>query len=240
MAVVYQATNTINGKRYIGVTATTLKARRSQHFAHAKARPWKQPFLRAIVKYGEPAFRWKVLERHANYENALAAEVRLIADLKPEYNVAAGGRGIRGIKRSPKWIAQWNARRHVGPEAASRPVICLDDGIKYPSASAAARAYGASKSAVIEMCRGLSKRRSVKGRKFKYLTPTTEEAGSYQERDPLPRKRLHPEQVVDIRARIGLESMGSIARFYSVSRTTIIDIKMGRTWATGGDHGMAS
>jgi len=237
MAVVYQATNTINGKRYIGVTATTLKARRSQHFAHAKARPWKQPFLRAIVKYGEPAFRWKVLERHANYENALAAEVRLIADLKPEYNVAAGGRGIRGIKRSPKWIAQWNARRHVGPEAVSRAVVCLDDGHEYPSASAAARAYCAPRSAITEMCQGLSKRRSVKGRRFRYLKPSAEELNSYLERDPLPKRRLHLHQVIDIRSRLGFETPRVIAQFYRVSKTTILDIKFGRTW--GGDHGVA-
>jgi hypothetical protein len=239
MALIYQATNKINGKRYIGVAATTLKARRSQHFAHAKARPWKQPFLRAIVKYGERSFSWKVLERHAHYDDALAAEVRLIAALKPEYNVTAGGRGIKGIKRSPAWIAQWNARRHVGPEASSRAVVCLDDGMQYASASAAARAYGAAKSSVIEMCQGISKRRSVNGRRFRYLTPTSAERRLCEERDVLPKRKLYPHQVVEIRTRLLVESAGGIARFFGVSRTTIFDIKSGRTW-TGGDHGLAA
>jgi hypothetical protein len=58
--------------------------------------------------------------------------------------------------------------RHLGPKASSRPVICLDDGSEFPSASAAARHYGVAKSALIELCLGQKFRQKVGGLVFKY------------------------------------------------------------------------
>lgn len=56
----------------------------------------------------------------------------------------------------------------LGPKASSRPVLCVDDGRIYESASAAARSYGVCKSAVIELCLGQKFRRTVGGRRFTY------------------------------------------------------------------------
>lgn len=56
----------------------------------------------------------------------------------------------------------------LGPKASSKPVICLDDGLEFPSASAAARHYGVSKSALIELCLGKNYRKTVGGFIFKY------------------------------------------------------------------------
>lgn len=59
-------------------------------------------------------------------------------------------------------------RRASGPLRNARPVVCLDDGKFYESASAAARFYGVSKSAIIELCLGKNSRRAVSGKHFQY------------------------------------------------------------------------
>ena len=64
---------------------------------------------------------------------------------------------------------KWQKYSHLGPKSFSRSVICLDDGIIYESASAAARAYDSCKSAIIELCLGKRFRKTVNGRKFKYV-----------------------------------------------------------------------
>lgn len=54
--IVYLATNTLNGKRYIGATKGTLKERRRRHRWEAKNRPYCRVFHAALRKYGEAAF----------------------------------------------------------------------------------------------------------------------------------------------------------------------------------------
>ena len=62
----------------------------------------------------------------------------------------------------------FNKYSHLGPKKSSKPVICLDDGAKYESASAAARYYKVSRSALIELCLGKNFRKTVNGLRFKY------------------------------------------------------------------------
>jgi hypothetical protein len=50
-----------------------------------------------------------------------------------------------------------------------RPVLCVTDGKVYESASAAARAYRVAPAAVIALCLGLARRRTVSGRVFRYV-----------------------------------------------------------------------
>lgn len=58
---------------------------------------------------------------------------------------------------------------HLGPETLSKAVICVDDGMRFDSASSAARHYALSKTAIIELCNGYkSRRKTVGGRVFKY------------------------------------------------------------------------
>ncbi len=61
-------------------------------------------------------------------------------------------------------------RSAAGPSANSKKVICLDDGMMFPSASAAARNYNIARSSIIEMCLGRKYRVTVGGKKFKYYT----------------------------------------------------------------------
>lgn len=58
----------------------------------------------------------------------------------------------------------------MGSATLARRVACLDDGLTFDSASAAARHYGAAKSAIIELCLGRRYRKTVNGRRFAYLT----------------------------------------------------------------------
>jgi len=102
--VVYVATNIINGNRYIGVTSRGLSYRKSNHYAKARAKFSNggscPKFHAAIRKYGEDAFSWEILETHASVDEMIAAEIRLIAELNPEYNLASGGEGARGTKHT--------------------------------------------------------------------------------------------------------------------------------------------
>lgn len=232
MPIVYQATNRLNGYRYIGVSKGSLKARRTQHFCHARRTPEKMPFLAAIAEHGEDAFVWEVLDTFNSYDAAIAAEIRLIAECKPEYNVTRGGPGITGVKRSASWIAQWMERRHRGPEASSRQVTCLDDGVVYPSASAAAQAYGVPKSAVIEMCLGRRFRQSVGGKKFQYVQPTEAEAMAVAARDKegSRREKLTPAAAALIKTLLVEKGDTELGKMFGVHKATINDIRNGKTW----------
>ena len=59
-------------------------------------------------------------------------------------------------------------RKANGPKKLSRPVICLDTGESFPSASEAARHFNVCKSSLIELCLGKNGRRAVGGLKFAY------------------------------------------------------------------------
>lgn len=69
----------------------------------------------------------------------------------------------------------WLRRRNMGPEASSKRVFCLDDFRIFDSASAAAKHYDLSKSALTEHCSGYIRkgtktplRKSVGGKRFVY------------------------------------------------------------------------
>lgn len=122
MAIVYQATNLVNGKRYIGVTNKPLAVRRySHHYDARKGR--KKTFSRAIRKYGEAAFEWKVLHDYLFPEDAMQAEIHFVEKLKPEYNMTAGGDGTRGLKMSAESRAKMAASHTPERKAAFRQKV---------------------------------------------------------------------------------------------------------------------
>ena len=203
------AVNLINGKRYIGVTKHTLKFRRGQHIYAAMAgRNGCAIFMAAIRKYGEDSFEWSILGEFNNYKDALAAEVRFISEMKPEYNITKGGQGrsiprtqeekdkisrtLMGRKHPPEWKTRIKGRtltpeakeklreiglkssrimefRHLGPEASSKQVVCLNTGDIYPSASEAGRTLNINKSMIIEICRRSPRRKAASDLVFRYF-----------------------------------------------------------------------
>lgn len=87
--IVYLATNTINNKKYVGVTKQSLKARKRSHKHEAfskKSHTYNSPFKRAIRKYGFKAFKWEVLESDLTKEEALEREKYFIEYYKTYYS----------------------------------------------------------------------------------------------------------------------------------------------------------
>jgi predicted GIY-YIG superfamily endonuclease len=146
--VVYMAVNIINGNRYIGYTCN-FASRRIAHLGRARRRDEGCPkFHNALRKYGEDAFTWQILATLNTREAAVAQEIRLIKRLKPEYNLSAGGEGPHGI-------VPWNRK----------PVICLEDGRRFPSVRHAADFYGLRNVAVWDACM-MTRSRSASGIHF--------------------------------------------------------------------------
>lgn len=111
-AIVYLATNRVNGKRYVGVTSKKLAERRYFHeWGALKGRATCRVFHQAIRKYGPAAFGWIELLSCESFEIGLREEIRLIGEIKPEYNLTLGGQGTLGLKAPPGSIEKGAAKR---------------------------------------------------------------------------------------------------------------------------------
>lgn len=108
-SLVYVATNTITGDCYIGITRRALSERKRAHKGSA-AKGTRGRFYNAIRKYGFEAFRFEVVAHCASYKEAQAEEIRLIAEIKPAYNITAGGQGCIGYRHSPEELERMRQR----------------------------------------------------------------------------------------------------------------------------------
>lgn len=88
-------------------------------------------------------------------DSRVSAEKRKKVQKPKSYFGSATGIDVKGRKAN-------------GPKKLSRPVICLDTGESFPSASEAARHFNVCKSSLIELCLGKNGRRAVGGLKFAY------------------------------------------------------------------------
>lgn len=101
-ALLYLVTNTLNGKKYVGVTTHTNARRRlSEHVYSAVKRNGNGAFYRALRKYGREVFEIVILQHYPSCHAALAAEVAYIAQHAPEYNSTKGGDAGNGGHISP-------------------------------------------------------------------------------------------------------------------------------------------
>lgn len=184
--LVYLVMNKVNRKRYIGVTSRLLSQRKSLLLHAAKRGSIDLPIYQDIRAIGKENFEFSILQEYPTFAEACQGEIDYIAFYKPEYNISAGGLGRTGSKISEENRIKlhilgiqnkekFSQYAHLGPQSQAKRVLCIDDELEYESASAAARHYGSARSAIIEMCLGtkLGKwntvRKSVNGRKFKYL-----------------------------------------------------------------------
>lgn len=135
LAVVYQATNRANGKRYIGVTKRGLRDRMRRH--RYESQKVDGLFQRAVRKHGMDNFIFEVLaDFQDDFELAKAYEWEMIAKHRPEYNLTAGGEGgtphettrakLSAIRRGKKHSIETRAklseaqRRRPPPSAETR------------------------------------------------------------------------------------------------------------------------
>ena len=96
--MIYLATNSANGKRYVGQTGKPLECRRAAHEKNARSGRLSR-FYSALRKHGAAAFTWWVLDSVADKIGMDQREICLIAQFQSNdpqfgYNLTAGGDGM--------------------------------------------------------------------------------------------------------------------------------------------------
>lgn len=109
---IYRATNTVNGKVYIGFTAHWPQ-RINRHNYDRRYSNTDMAFYNAIEKYSWEAFEWEAIYQSHDYEHTLKVmEPHFISEYRSwvgfddcrGYNTTQGGEGTKGWKRSPELI----------------------------------------------------------------------------------------------------------------------------------------
>ena len=112
---VYLITCFPTGRHYIGVTSRGVERRWREHLW--SARKPTMAISRAINKYGPDRFTCETICSAKTWDDICAAERLLIVQwntLAPHgYNVAEGGEGPFGVKRSPESVER-SAAKHRG------------------------------------------------------------------------------------------------------------------------------
>lgn len=98
MAYIYQITNDINGKIYIGKTERTIEERFKEHCKDAFNRNYeKRPLYSAMRKYGIEHFHVEMLEETDPPEEREIYWIEAKRSFKNGYNATLGGDGKRYI-----------------------------------------------------------------------------------------------------------------------------------------------
>ena len=132
---IYQITNQINGKCYIG-SAVNLQNRRAVHLCRLRrGRHHNQHLQRAFDKYGEEAFMFSVLEGVEDVSQLIPREQHFIDTLNPEYNIAPIAGSSLGCARSAEARAK-NSEAHIGKhhsEEARAKISAAKKGERNPN-----------------------------------------------------------------------------------------------------------
>jgi len=100
---IYVVTNTVTKERYVGQTRQKAARRWKTHINTANsAVATKYKLAQAILQYGPEAFEFQEIFTAFDATSLNAAEIGFIDSLKPEYNIAKGGAGHRGVIVSPE------------------------------------------------------------------------------------------------------------------------------------------
>ena len=123
LGIIYCATNTVNGKRYVGQTVRSLKRRWQFHLKSAKDGS-ECTLHRAIRKYGAEAFKVEQIDFAESPEDLNEKEVRYILLLKTltpnGYNLTRGGEGSVGYSHSEE------IRQRMSKVAQFRPPVSAE------------------------------------------------------------------------------------------------------------------
>lgn len=96
MAYIYQITNNINGKIYVGKTNSSIDKRFKEHCKDAfRERNEKRPLYAAMRKYGTENFSISLLEETDNPEEREVYWIENLGSFKKGYNATMGGDGKR-------------------------------------------------------------------------------------------------------------------------------------------------
>lgn len=132
MGIIYVATNSINNKKYVGKTKRSLEERVKQHLLDSRKGAFC--FHKALVKYGENAFTWEVVDYADCPEELAIKEQQWIEKLHtylgdPEclgYNMTTGGEGDNPV------VYDQELRSKLSKSAKKR---CTEDWVKARSGS---------------------------------------------------------------------------------------------------------
>lgn len=92
--VIYKLTNIVTGEIYIGKTKNQLEKRWYQHKKDCQyGRNPNSRLYHAMRKYGADNFTKTVMAECTSLEELNAAEIQLIKEHSPQYNIAKGGNG---------------------------------------------------------------------------------------------------------------------------------------------------
>lgn len=168
---------------YVGLTSQELADR---YWQHCQKRKWNkndysielaQDYLTQLQAVELEKLLIKQYNTIANGFNISPGSTDGQANLHNDEMKKRWSEERKGIKVSPEHAAKnriarlgkKNSEAHKQRivEAKSKPVMCLNDGIVYPSARKAAQAYDASYSKISNVCTG--KRNSTKGLRFKFV-----------------------------------------------------------------------
>jgi group I intron endonuclease len=143
--IIYKATNTVNGKSYIGYTTQGFDVRKSQHLKESNSDS-SLHFHRAIRFHGADAFTWEILEDNLTTKQSKAKEVYYIAlynTLNNGYNMTQGGEGVSG---NPEVVAKRakSKRNYYGVYTKDGDLVGTQKGLKQ-----IAEMIGSTKGAVI-------------------------------------------------------------------------------------------
>lgn len=98
MAYIYQITNKLNGKIYIGKTERSVQERWKEHCRdYLKERCEIRPLYRAMKKYGVENFFIEVIEETDNPEEREVFWIQQKGSFKSGYNATLGGDGKRYV-----------------------------------------------------------------------------------------------------------------------------------------------
>jgi group I intron endonuclease len=119
MGCIYKATNTVNGKAYIGQTIHSLAWRKMRHNDQV-TRGDQTPLHRAFRKYGKQAFKWEcIIEGIEDRDqlDKLEAEYIFWHDtMAPRgYNLQTGGKGCRHSEETIQKMKEAHKGRHTEP-----------------------------------------------------------------------------------------------------------------------------
>ena len=149
--IIYQITNTVNGKTYIGKTQKTAEERFCRHVYNHKHQ--NTHLYKSMRKHGVDKFKISVIEQVDGDINE--REKFWISKLNPEYNMTLGGDGgdtshsenyKRGMKNrihphtaSYGMLGKQHPMKGKSLEKNKKPVMC--EGTFYPSIKEAQQAY---------------------------------------------------------------------------------------------------
>lgn len=135
MVVIYRATNSLNGKSYIGYDSSWPR-RKSVHLWEAKSKSTGVVFHQALKRYGSKNFKWEVLYESDDADFTLNIMEGYFIKLYNThykhggsgYNMSYGGEGQTGFKHSDQTICKfkrripWNKGIKTGPQLKSHRI----------------------------------------------------------------------------------------------------------------------